>query len=107
MPPSPFILAAERYKLMHQIDRWVIQSLLSYMDEQKECVCPFYMINLSGETLKDEEFPLFVQSQLEKFNISPSLLCFEITETVAITNFHQAAQLIQYLRKLGCSFALF
>lgn len=106
LPPSPFILAAERYKLMHQIDRWVVQSLLSYVAQNKECVCPLYMINLSGETLKDEEFPLFVQSQLERFNVSPSLLCFEITETVAITNFHQASQLIHYLRNLGCSFAL-
>jgi diguanylate cyclase (GGDEF)-like protein len=106
LPPAPLILAAERYKLMHQIDRWVFESLLSYLDKNRGYNYPLYMVNLSGETLRDEEFFLFVKSQIDKFNISPTLLCFEITETAAITNFNQASQLIYNLRNLGCSFAL-
>jgi len=104
--PSPFLVAAERYKLMHQIDRWVIQNLFDYLGQIQSPECALYMINLSGETLRDEEFPRFVQQQMEMQGISPHMLCFEITETVAITNFSQAEQFIRHLRGLGCHFAL-
>lgn len=104
--PSPFLVAAERYKLMHQIDRWVIQNLFHYLAQIEASECALYMINLSGETLRDEEFPRFVQQQMTIQGISPHILCFEITETVAITNFSQAEQFIRYLRGLGCHFAL-
>ena len=104
--PSPFLVAAERYKLMHQIDRWVIQNLFHYLGQIKSPECALYMINLSGETLRDEEFPRFVQQQMEMQGISPHILCFEITETVAITNFSQAEKFIRHLRGLGCHFAL-
>lgn len=114
LPPGPFIAAAERYKLMHQIDRWVLKYLFSYLEQASEqnsnknleSLHPIYMVNISGETLRDEDFVFFLQSQIERCKFPSSLLCFEITETVAVTNVHQASSLIRRIRDLGCHFAL-
>ena len=116
--PTPFILAAERYKLMPLVDRWVIENLfafsqttdvqtLSKQDKSLPVVSEsLYMINLSGESIKDEKFPEFVRHQIAIYNVPTHLICFEITETVAITNFSQAARCIRELRSLGFLFAL-
>ncbi|NER04398.1 MAG: EAL domain-containing protein, partial [Okeania sp. SIO3C4] len=128
IPPMAFIPAAERYNLMPTIDRWVIQNFFSYLSQVKGQLQPYfenldreiclrgesdtnkadtiYAINISGETVNDEQFITFLQTQLAKFNISPQMICFEITETVAIANLSQAAKLIRQLKDLGCHFAL-
>lgn len=114
--PMAFIPAAERYNLMHKIDRWVIQTLFStqgqhYQDawnqrQQENQTSYLYAINLSGASINDDQFIDFVREQFALHNIPPQLICFEITETVAIANLSKAAQLIQELRELGCRFAL-
>ncbi|MDY7003788.1 MAG: EAL domain-containing protein [Cyanobacteriota bacterium] len=128
IPPMAFLPAAERYNLMPTIDRWVIQNFFSYLSQVKGQLQPsfenldreicfrgesdtnktdtIYAINISGETVNDEQFITFLQGQLARFNISPKAICFEITETVAIANLSQAAKLIRQLKDLGCHFAL-
>jgi EAL domain-containing protein (putative c-di-GMP-specific phosphodiesterase class I) len=63
-------------------------------------------VNLSGNSINDSGFQSFIKSEIGKYNIPPDVLCFEITETVAIANIQSAAMFIQELRKLGCRFAL-
>ena len=63
-------------------------------------------INLSGSSINDGGFLSFIKSQIGKYDIPPGVLCFEITETVAIANIEAASVFIQELRKLGCRFAL-
>ena len=114
--PMAFIPAAERYNLMHLIDRWVIRTLFNsqgphYRDVWSSCYgksCdPYlYAINLSGASLNDAHFVGFLREQFALHQIPPKLICFEITETVAITNLTQAAQFIAEIRELGCRFAL-
>ena len=114
--PMAFIPAAERYNLMHLIDRWVIRTLFSsqgshYREVWSSCYgqsCdPYlYAINLSGASLNDAHFVEFLREQFALHQIPPKLICFEITETVAITNLTQAAQFIAEIRELGCRFAL-
>lgn len=114
VPPMAFIPAAERYNLMHQIDRWVIRTVFqnwAVLQPPKHppasVVKPrVYAINLSGSSLNDDGFIAFLQDQLTNYAVPPQLLCFEITETAAIANFTKATQFIQTLRNLGCRFAL-
>ncbi len=115
--PGAFIPAAERYNLMHRIDRWVIRTLFASVGEQyrenanpsqlhpgvRDCV---YAINLSGASLNDEQLIDFVREQLTLHQIPPQMICFEITETVAIANLAQAAQFMRSLKQIGCRFAL-
>ena len=108
VPPDHFIAAAERYNLMPAIDRWVVESafrwLVSAADERASlAMCA---INLSGQSMGDDQFLPFVIDQFRLSGLDASRICFEITETSAIANFSQASRFIQSLRGLGCRFAL-
>jgi len=107
--PMAFIPAAERYNLMPTIDRWVVRTTLGKLREAQgpEMSPPFRCtINLSGQSLTDDHFLDFVLSQFHESDISGENVCFEITETAAITNLSRAKQFISTLKKQGCYFAL-
>jgi diguanylate cyclase (GGDEF)-like protein/PAS domain S-box-containing protein len=113
--PGHFIPVAERYGFMHLLDRWVIQNLFRYLEYQNiQAMQPeqdgsdgcLYMVNLSGASLNDDRFLDFVKAQFSIYSVSPQTICFEITETMAITNLRKAMHLIQQLKTLGCYFAL-
>ncbi|HWQ94431.1 MAG TPA: DAHL domain-containing protein, partial [Gammaproteobacteria bacterium] len=113
VPPMAFIPAAERYNLMPAIDRWVVRTAFThyarlYMAHQPgvEQMSPRWTINLSGTSLSDEHFLQFVQEQFLLLGVPYQAICFEITETAAISNLGKAVHLIQELRKLGCRFSL-
>ncbi|MEH2094593.1 EAL domain-containing protein [Nostoc sp.] len=104
--PMTFIPAAERYHLMHLIDRWVIRTLFSNWTRIVGDKQSIYAINLSGSSINDDRFIDFLYEQFTLHSISPQCICFEITETVAIANLLKAKQFIQSLQQMGCRFAL-
>ena len=107
--PGVFLPAAERYGLMLNIDRWVLRTALSILKKVPEAAqnsTPRVSINLSGNSIGDEKFLTYVTDQFTTFSVSPSQVCFEITETAAIANFARAKEFINTMKKLGCSFAL-
>ena len=65
-----------------------------------------YAINLSGSSINDDQFIDFLHEQFAAYQIPPQVVCFEITETLAIANLSKAACLIKKLKELGCRFAL-
>jgi diguanylate cyclase (GGDEF)-like protein/PAS domain S-box-containing protein len=106
--PDNFIVAAERYGITPNIDRWVIENafrwLVSEADERERlALCS---INLSGQSLGDDKFLPFVIDQFQRSGLDASKICFEITETAAVASFSQANRFIQALKELGCKFAL-
>lgn len=108
VPPMAFIPAAERYNLMPILDRWVVRSTFAWLAANREALCPdaVLSINLSGQSLGDEDFGDFVLDQLRSYRIDPRHICFEITETAAIANLTRALQLMNTLRAVGCAFSL-
>lgn len=108
--PGAFLPAAERYGLMPVIDRWVIRTLfaavsgsLSAGESKPHRICS---INLSGASLNDEYFPEFLRDQISHYRIPPTALCFEITETVAISNLERVRRFMLELKQAGCRFSL-
>jgi diguanylate cyclase (GGDEF)-like protein/PAS domain S-box-containing protein len=111
MLPMDFLPAAERYDLMPAIDRWVMQNFCAQYQQLAQADPALgkrvlYNINLSGASINQNDFCRFLKTQFEQYQIPPQQICFEITETTAIANLHQAAQFIEELKQLGCQFAL-
>jgi len=106
--PNAFIPAAERYNLMHLVDRKVIFETFSFIhkySDKDECIT-HYSINLSGNTIDDKEIIDYIKDTANKFKIDERLICFEITETAAIKNLSKAKSLIKNLKACGFKFAL-
>ena len=110
IPPRAFIPAAERYGLMPSIDRWVVQSAFSALRDAMDRGMPDIpsqcAINLSGTSLCEAGFAAFLRQQFATFDIAPSSICFEITETAAISSLSRATAFIHEMRALGCYFSL-
>lgn len=107
LSPRNFIPAAERYGLMKEIDRWVIEHTLSaYAHQYGNSSTARFSINLSGNSLNDESLLPWIMNLFKRLKVPPERICFEITETAAIRNLNQAKQLINALRAEGCRFAL-
>lgn len=107
IPPMAFIPAAERYDLMSAIDRWVVQAAFSNISEHGSPPnAPICSINLSGQSLGDDVILEFISEQLQRPNIDPHSICFEITETAAIANLSRAMSFIRRIKDQGCRFAL-
>jgi diguanylate cyclase (GGDEF)-like protein/PAS domain S-box-containing protein len=107
IPPMAFIPAAERYDLMPRIDRWVIDhALAAVRDVYDSPTSVLFTINISGQSVSQGDLANFVVDRLDAYDVSPERICFEITETTAISNFSQAASFIQTLHEYGCKFAL-
>jgi diguanylate cyclase (GGDEF)-like protein/PAS domain S-box-containing protein len=108
IPPIAFIPAAERYHLMPSIDRWVIRTAFRVLEERRATgnAGGTYAINISGASIGDDQFLDYVRESFARFRIPHASICFEITETTAVTSLSKAAEFIGALREPGCRFAL-
>ena len=105
---AEFLRPAERYQLMPEIDRWVVNATLAAIagGEIKITSGRSCAINLSGQTLGDESFLGFVVDAMDRTAISPSSICFEVTETAILSNVQHAQRFIEVLHGIGCEFSL-
>lgn len=114
LPPTAFMPAAERYNLLTSIERWVISSLVEFLHHQWKAniishtpgTSGYYAVNLSGASINDKSFPDFLRNLLTRYQLPPGLLCFEITETTAISNLNKAAELMHEMKGMGCRLSL-
>jgi EAL domain-containing protein (putative c-di-GMP-specific phosphodiesterase class I) len=106
--PIEFIPAAERYNLMPAIDRWVVHHALETLAHLGSDPHPPYTIsiNLSGTSLNDERFLEFLIAELARHALSPGAICFEITETAAVSNLAKVVYFMRELKGRGCRFSL-
>jgi EAL domain-containing protein (putative c-di-GMP-specific phosphodiesterase class I) len=108
IPPGAFLPAAERYNLIEKVDAWVVSHICALLAEH-----PIFCekvnsisINLSGSSLTNQNFLESILSTFKDAGVSPSMVCFEVTETVAVSNLDSAIHFIQTLKESGFSFAL-
>jgi diguanylate cyclase (GGDEF)-like protein/PAS domain S-box-containing protein len=105
---AEFLRPAERYQMMPQIDRWVINASLAAISSG-EIKLPAHRscaINLSSQTLGDEAFLGFVVDALDRSGVAPSSICFEVTETAILSNVQHSQRFIEVLHGIGCEFSL-
>jgi diguanylate cyclase (GGDEF)-like protein/PAS domain S-box-containing protein len=109
VPPMAFVPAAERYNLMPALDRWVLRhafDLLAANRTRRGWEPALCAINLSGASINDDNFLDYLLAEFLRSGIPHAMICFEITETTAVTSLSKAAEFIGALRGLGCRFAL-
>jgi diguanylate cyclase (GGDEF)-like protein/PAS domain S-box-containing protein len=107
-PPAEFIRAAERYRLMPHVDRWVVQTVLSALGRGglKLPLGRSVAINIAGQTLGDSDFLEFVVDCFDHTGAAPGDICFEVTESSVVANLDHAHRFIAVLHGMGCEFAL-
>jgi diguanylate cyclase (GGDEF)-like protein/PAS domain S-box-containing protein len=110
VPPGEFLPAAERYGLMDQLDRWVIEHTIV------DCVKRFgpdrwdeldtASVNMSALSLRDMSIVDFIIDALRRHGMPPRCLCMEITETAVLESLSVTRELLQALRMSGVRVAL-
>jgi diguanylate cyclase (GGDEF)-like protein/PAS domain S-box-containing protein len=108
LSPIEFVRAAERYRLMVLVDRWVVQTTLTAMGRGAIALAPkrSVAINISGQTLQDTQFLEFVVECFDSTGANPAQVCFEIAENAVVGNLEQARRFVGVLHGMGCRFAL-
>lgn len=105
IPPASFIPAAERYNLMAAVDQHIVRETFKFIAQYKnKDIC--YSINLSANSINDDNLAFFIKQCINEFKVKADHICFELTETAAITNLIKARKLVKELQAEGCKFAL-
>jgi diguanylate cyclase (GGDEF)-like protein/PAS domain S-box-containing protein len=106
--PGAFLPAAERFGLITEIDRWVIRHTADLLASLEGTGLPrrVLAVNLSASSVTDPGMPGFIEGEIKRTGVDPTLLSFEITETAAIANVSDAQALASRLARLGCPLAL-
>jgi EAL domain-containing protein (putative c-di-GMP-specific phosphodiesterase class I) len=107
--PSAFLASAAQQRLMPAIDRWVVRTLLVWLVHNRKQwarVRAVFSVNLSAQSMTDENFISFVESCVLKSGLPPQALCFEVTERFAASGNISVAESMKRLEALGCEVAL-
>ncbi|HEC19131.1 MAG TPA: DUF1631 family protein [Gammaproteobacteria bacterium] len=104
-----FIEAAERYKRMPDVDRWVIKTAFHWITQHHQSLAErvdMFSINLSGRSLNDESFLPFILEQIRDSAVPVEKISFEVTETAGVANISDAVDFIHAIKETGCRFSL-
>jgi diguanylate cyclase (GGDEF)-like protein/PAS domain S-box-containing protein len=108
IPPGAFLPAAERFHLASRVDRWVVKKVIAWMSALPTLKHVVNIsVNLSGQSVGDKAFHRWAIEVME--NAGPAIctrLCFEITETAAVTNLADATVFFEHVRERGVRVAL-
>lgn len=106
MLPSAFIPAAERYGLMLQVDKWVVNEFFRRQEKAVAASELSFAINLSADALGDSAFQQQLFVLLKNSALPANKLGIEITETAMVNQMDSASEFVSSLREMGCKVAL-
>ena len=107
--PADLLSAAHRSQLAPALDLWVMEHALAEAAPHRSALRATdtsLSINITGPSLTDATFLQQVERLIRESRIAPSLVTFEITETIAVLSLSKALEFIRELRAMGCRFAL-
>jgi EAL domain-containing protein (putative c-di-GMP-specific phosphodiesterase class I) len=99
VPPGEFLPVFEHYRMMPQLDRWVVRNTIRRLAQGSRV--PRFTVNVHGQTLEDVEFPRFVAAQLASSKVGAERLLFEVDESDALQRIDAAKQFAAAHRALG------
>ena len=104
VPPGEFLPVFEHYRMMPELDRWVVRHTVKRLAAGSRIAK--FSVNVSGQTLEDAEFPRFVAAQLSSHQVSADRLLFEVDESDALQRPAAAKQFSQAHRAIGGGVAI-
>lgn len=106
--PGALLSAAERYGKIIELDNWVVTTLMAWLNDNVDCADRIDQlnVNVSGAAVSDPRYIENVTALINQSRFPADRLCFEITETMAISNIDAAIAFMNTLSEYGCRFAL-
>lgn len=105
--PGKFIEIAEQVGLIQAIDEQVIEMGLKKLASlQQSCKGVRLAINLSAATIDSPTLTPLLKRLFMKYQVDPTGVIFEVTETVAVSNLQHAKKMMHSIKALGCQFSL-
>jgi diguanylate cyclase (GGDEF)-like protein len=106
--PGNFLPAAENYDVIFDLDCWVINDVFKKLEKlgSKIETLESVAINLSGNTISNPSLENFIDNCFKKYQVDPTKICFELTETHMMMNLDTAKGMLSKLRKHGCTVSL-
>ncbi len=103
--PEVYVRVAENAGMIREIDLWVLEEAMRAL--QKLNRRDFVMaVNISSRELMDSEFADELSRLLKRYQIQPSQLCLEVTETFFLDVNGICFESIQAIRNLGVQLSL-
>ena len=106
--PHELLNAAEQFDMATRVDTWVVNAVFDWLQKhpdhlEKLSLCS---INLSGASIGDSGFLIFLKEKLQDSELPLGKIGFEVTENAAIKNILKARDFIDTIKSYGCKFAL-
>ena len=108
MAPGELLNAAEQFDMATRVDNWVVNAVFDWLTKHPDHLKQLSLcsINLSGASIGDPNFLIFLKEKLQDSEIPLEKISFEVTENAAIKNMLKARDFIDTIKKYGCKFAL-
>jgi len=109
LEPGAFLAPAAQRNLMPMIDRWVVRTLTQWLQANWIVWCrvpTVFSVNVSAQSITDEDFINYVETCVETSGLPPQALCFEVTERFAASGNISVAESMRRLEAIGCEVAL-
>jgi len=107
VPPLDFLPLAEEAGLMRPLTSFVLQEALAQCADWRSRGHNLTVsVNVSATNILDVDFVALVDDQLRQHHVPADALILEITETILISDLKHCAQVIDRLRKLGCTVSI-
>ena len=107
IPPDAFLTSAARFGMMSEIDFWIIENAAKAYAHYSKKNNPLKLsINVSANAFESDDLVQHVREVLDKYDVNPNDIIFEITESLAVRHPPHVEQQISAIRELGCEFAL-
>lgn len=107
VPPDDFIPYAEMTDLIHPLTLWVLENSLIQSEKwSKQGLIHHLSINLSARNLLDDGLPNQLAVLLNTYNVEPSSIELEITESALMTDPENALNNLKQLHGLGVQISI-
>ncbi|WP_223669312.1 bifunctional diguanylate cyclase/phosphodiesterase [Kangiella shandongensis] len=105
--PQLIIGIAEETSLIYRLTDWVVQKAIEQISLWSKAGCPVKVsVNLSVKDLLREDLKQNLSETLRQYDVKPSLLDIEVTESAALADMKSSVSMLQELKSMGVTISL-